>query len=92
MYLNIEIDCAPGPIRPNKYYKLIMEELLKNSNKEIKDWSTKLIDQEPITKKFGEWCWYLEIDSNIYSTVQNIFKEKLIEFHNDNKIRYASWI
>ena len=91
MLLLIEIDCAPGKIRPNHFYNLIIECMSQNSNQNIKEWSQNVKNLEPDLKLIGNWTWNLEIESDIYQEVQTIFKQQLTEFYNQGCIRYASW-
>ena len=87
----IEIDCAPSTLRPDHYYNLIIRELSSSSDDEITEWVSKVNNQEPSNKSFGEWTWQLEIDESIKSAVQSVFKKKIEEFYNTGCIRYGSW-
>ena len=88
--MNIEIDCPPGNPRPGDLFKAIMESLSKHSDQKIKDFSQKNLNSEP-TKNFGCWTWDLEINPEIHSEVQSVFKNRLTEYHQNGIVRYASW-
>ena len=87
----VEIDCAPSTVRPNHYYNLIMNELSSSSDEQITEWVSKVKNQEPYNKRFGEWTWHLEIDESIKSVVQSVFEKNIKEFYNIGCIRYGSW-
>lgn len=91
MVLIIEIDCPPGKVRPGDLFKNIMNDLSQNKNNKIKVFVEKNLNKQPNTKLFGEWKWCLEVESEIYSEIQNFFKQKLTIYYNQNLIRYASW-
>ena len=76
---------------PGDLFKLIMEYILKQENQKIKDFSKNNINKEYFKKFFGEWSWNLEVESEIHTDVQKIFKEKLTEYYKQGIIRYASW-
>jgi hypothetical protein len=87
----IEIDCPPGNLRPGDLFKSIIENLSKHENQKIKDFSKKNLNKEPDTKLFGNWAWNLEIQPEIHSEVQNVFKKLLTEYYNSGVVRYAGW-
>ena len=60
--IKLEIDCAPGAIRPDSHFNniitLVQESDLNNEIKELVD--KKWSDQEAVSKMFGSWGWELE--------------------------------
>ena len=93
--LQIEIDCAPGGVRPQQFFNSIVNKISKDSlDEELTQFSEKLVDHSPVSSKFGCWEWIIEMDDNIskhYSFIQNIFKEELTKLYNSGAIRYARW-
>ena len=90
MALIIEIDGLPLGHRPDYFYNLILNEIMLKNNL-CRQWVLNVKKINPNTKIFGNWTWNLEIEDNIKSEVQNIFKEKLELYYKNNLIRYASW-
>ena len=90
MALIIEIDCPPLSNRPDYFYNLILNEIMLK-NDLCRQWVLNVKKINPNTKLFGNWTWNLDIEDNIKSDVQSIFKEKLELYYNNKFIRYASW-
>ena len=95
MNLQIEIDCAPGGVRPQQFFNNIVTKISeKSSSEELTQFSNKFTDHRPVSSRFGCWEWIIEMDDNTskhFSFIQNIFKEELTKLHNSGAIRYASW-
>lgn len=95
MNLQIEIDCAPGGIRPQQFFNNIVTKISENSkSEELTKFSKNLIDFKPVSSRFGCWEWVIQIDNSIskhFAFIQNIFKEDLTSLYNSGAIRYASW-
>ena len=79
MSRTIDIDCAPGAIRPDAYYRVICEKL-------------GIEYQEPICKFFGNWTWQVpdltEEQEKLYAELVPTYIKGLYENGN---IRYGSW-
>ncbi|GEC90672.1 hypothetical protein [Brevibacillus brevis] len=74
----IEIDCPPGPTRPDYYLKLI----LKDTGIPFKDTNHRV---------FGEWTWcYDEIDDETWMNAFPVICERQKELYEEGFIRYAS--
>ena len=81
--VRIEIDCAPGPIRPDFYLPIVLESAnLTVSGKE-----------QPVSRFFGNWVWVLpmkvEDDFDVKLAGEKIH-DKQEELYNAGRIRYAS--
>tara|TARA_Y100000590_G_C15422878_1_gene902104 strand:- start:339 stop:626 length:288 start_codon:yes stop_codon:yes gene_type:complete len=90
----IEIDCPPGSTRPQVYFDAICNILKTNSNKTIADLGASLTGQQPISRRFGNWEWIINlVDTNIQykELIKQIFQNQLTKYHNEGCIRYASW-
>ena len=77
----IELDCAPGGIRPGDLIAGV-----------IKD--TGLPVSEPVAKVFGNWTWdYSEVEgiADLWLKAQPILKERISALYNSGRIRYGSW-
>lgn len=75
----IEIDCAPGPVRPDAFYVNTIV-------------GTGLPFREPTCKVFGCWTWdYSDLPLEVWERVTPILKERLTAFYLKGAIRFASW-
>ncbi len=75
----IELDCAPGAIRPGDLITGV-----------IKD--TGLESKEPVSMLFGEWTWnYSEVDPDDWKRIQKIVKERITKLYQSGMIRFGSW-
>jgi hypothetical protein len=90
----IEIDCEPGPIRPDNVLKMI-----------IKDTFINFEDFEIQSKLFGNWTWNLDNKLKVIINEKNIsimtthslykkyyddIKNKIILLYDSGMIRYSS--
>ena len=95
MNLNIEIDCAPGALRPDYFFEKIIG-YIHDTNKEdnlIIEFLEN-INKQPTSKLFGCWKWeinFTEKYKELFETIQSSFKTKLTEYYNNSAIRFASW-
>ena len=92
----IEIDCAPGAIRPNTHFSNIVQKLETQykDNEQIVKFAEYLKNLQQISARFGNWEWKVEFnDENIMlkEVIQNHFKNHLTSLYNQGAIRYASW-
>ena len=78
-YLHLEIDCAPGPIRPDVYAQVICSK----HNIEYK---------EPVTKFFGNWVWDLptSFPEELLTATADTVMVYLKELYERNNIRYGA--
>lgn len=73
----IQIDCAPGNIRPGDILKEVIQD-------------TELKYKEPISTFMGEWTWeYNEIDTKLFIKIKDIIFPKLKKAYDEGRIRYA---
>ena len=94
--LDIEIDCAPGALRPDYFFEDICSAL---KNIYLKDKKSGIefienINKNPITKLFGCWKWEINFDKENkehFEIIQEVFKKKLTNYYNKGFIRYGSW-
>ena len=76
---SIEIDCAPGGLRPDDLLPGVLE-------------GTGIELGETISRSFGNWTWeipYSQADQ--YEAVRDTVKSRLEELYNSHRCRYASW-
>jgi len=75
----IEIDCAPGALRPGDLIAGVIE-------------GTGLQLKESSGRFFGNWTWdYRDVDAETWNNVKTVLKERLTKLYNSGTIRYASW-
>jgi hypothetical protein len=75
----IELDCAPGPIRPGD----LIEGVIKG---------TGLPLRKDVSRFFGEWTWdYSDIPEEKWRKVQPILEERIAALYKAGYIRYGSW-
>jgi hypothetical protein len=73
----LEIDCAPGGIRPGEVLERVSE-------------GTKLQPKEPNGMAFGNWIWhYDEMDDESWEEAKKIIFPRLKEAYEQGVIRYA---
>lgn len=75
----IEIDCAPGPVRPGDLYVHVIAGL-------------GLAEREPVSTFFGNWTWdYSDVPANEWAAVRPLLKSRITDLYNRGRIRYGSW-
>ena len=75
----IEIDCAPGALRPGDLIAGVIE-------------GTGLLLKESSGRFFGNWTWdYSDVDPEVWIKANPVLKERLTKLYNSGTIRYASW-
>lgn len=75
----IELDCAPGGIRPGDLIEGVIE-------------GTGLPKKETVGRFFGNWMWdYSEIPHEEWMRIRPILKERVVKLYNSGVIRYGSW-
>ena len=75
----IEIDCAPGALRPGDLIVGVIE-------------GTGLKVKESSGRFFGNWSWdYSDVDAETWNNAKTVLKERLTKLYNSGTIRYASW-
>ena len=76
---SIELDCAPGGIRPGDLIEGVIEGLC-------------LPSKEPVSKFFGNWKWaFPDVSWERWQEIKPILKERIAELHRQGTIRYGSW-
>lgn len=79
MKKTIELDCAPGGIRPGDLIGKVIE-------------GTGLKNKEHISCFFGNWIWdYNEVSDEDWLKIQPILMERITDLYNKGIIRYGSW-
>lgn len=77
----IEIDCAPGGIRPNE----LLPSVLEGTGIEIDPENT-------VGRFFGNWTWEVpEEQHELYEQVRDTISERIKNLYNSGRIRYGSW-
>lgn len=75
----IELDCAPGGLRPGDLINGVIE-------------GTGLESREPVGKLFGNWTWdYSDVPAETWKQVQPVLKQRITALYNAGDIRYGSW-
>lgn len=79
---SIELDCAPGSIRPND----LIAGVLKDSGLNVDDFTTG----KPF---FGHQIWILKDNGKdeIFTNAKVLFKERIEVLYYDGVIRYGTW-
>ena len=94
--ITIEIDCAPGGVRPDTHFYNISSKLpdCYKDNEKIIKFTQKLLNLKHISARWGNWEWKIEFDEenkDILTMVQNHFQIHLTNLHKTGAIRFASW-
>ena len=77
----IDLDCAPGPIRPNQLLPGILE-----------DTGIIIDPEQTVSRLFGNWQWEIpEEQSELYEKVRETIKDRITALYNKGFIRYGSW-
>jgi hypothetical protein len=75
----IELDCAPGGIRPGDLIGGVIK-------------GTGLKRRGPVLTFFGNWTWdYSDVDPNEWARIQPVLEERVTALYNSGTIRYGSW-
>jgi hypothetical protein len=75
----IELDCAPGFIRPGH----LIEGVIKDTGLELKVTTSRC---------FGNWTWdYSDVPAEKWKEIQPILKARIEELYHAGRIRYGSW-
>lgn len=81
---SIELDCAPGEIRPWHLIAAVLDETGLSEE-----------DFETGTPFFGHQTWVLKPGSSekdsLFTEKKPIFKERIASLFNEGLIRYGSW-
>ena len=78
---SIELDCAPGGVRPNSLFPSIVE----GTGLSKKDF-------ELVSKFFGNWKWELiGKKDTIYKKALPSIRRRIKALYNEGSIRYGSW-
>jgi hypothetical protein len=76
---SIELDCAPGGIRPGDLLPVVIRD-------------TGLEAKEPVSRFFGNWQWdYSDTPDEVWREAQPVIKERILGLHKKGYIRYGSW-
>ena len=75
----IELDCAPGMVRPGELIGGVIRGL-------------KLPKREPSSKFFGNWLWdYGDVPKEKWLKVNTTLAERIKALYSSGAIRYGSW-
>lgn len=78
---SIDIDCAPGGIRPGDLLPGVIDGL-----------NLTLDADKPDSMLFGNWTWIIPEDqTEQYMKVKDTVKERITNLYNNGSIRYGSW-
>lgn len=81
MSFTIELDCAPGGLRPGDLIGNVIH-------------GTGLPDSNPVSKCFGNWMWdYSKVEgiSELWPKIQPMLKKRIEDLYVSGRIRYGSW-
>lgn len=77
----IELDCAPGYIRPGDLLSGVLEGT-----------GITLDPKKPQSMFFGNWEWRIPDEQiETYLKVRDTIKERITKLYNNGDIRYGSW-
>jgi len=75
----IELDCAPGGIRPGD----LLPGVLKDTGIPVR---------KPKQMFFGEWVWdYNDIPADVWKAHNATIRERIEQLYYDGLIRFGSW-
>lgn len=76
----IDLDCAPGPVRPNDLFPQVIQD-------------TGLTEEDFTLdhRFFGNWTWRLLRNEELYRRVQPIIEARIRAMYTTGQIRYGSW-
>lgn len=74
----IELDCAPGYVRPGD----LLPEVIKDTGLPMRD---------PVYKCFGNWCWDYSDHADKFQAAKPLLKERIEKLYHSGAIRYGSW-
>ena len=75
----IELDCAPGGIRPGDLILGVLE-------------GTGLEVRETTSRSFGNWVWdYSDVSKDVWDAAQPILEKRITALYKARRIRYGSW-
>lgn len=79
MEQSIELDCAPGSLRPGDLIAGVIK-------------GTGLKEQEPVSTVFGNWTWiYPDVPESQWKVIQKVLKDRIEKLYHSGAIRYGSW-
>lgn len=79
MTQTIELDCAPGSIRPGDLIAGVLKD-------------TGIAVRPDIGRSFGNWTWdYSDLDPVVWQNVRPVIKARITALHERGVIRYGSW-
>ena len=75
----IQIDCAPGPIRPGD----LIGKVIENTGLELKEANSTF---------FGNWTWdYNDVDDATWEKAKPIVGARIKGLYEQGVIRFGSW-
>lgn len=78
---SIELDCAPGSMRPGDLIEGVIEGT-----------GITLDPKKPNGMFFGNWEWVIpEAQNAAYEKAKDIIRERITKLYNAGVIRYGSW-
>jgi hypothetical protein len=79
MMQTIELDCAPGGLRPGDLIDGVLE-------------GTGIEAGDTVSRLFGNWVWAFEMERDEWvEKVQPIVRPRIQALHASGLIRYGSW-
>lgn len=84
MEMTIELDCAPGGVRPNELIGRVIAGTVLEQHTQ---------PDAPNSTFFGNWTWnYTEkVTEEEWKAVQEFTKPRVQRLYNEGFIRYGSW-
>ena len=77
----IDLDCAPGGIRPNDLLPGVLA-----------DTGVVIDPENTVSRFFGNWTWKVPSEYNVlYEKNRELIKNRIIALHEAGRIRYGSW-
>ena len=85
MEKSIEIDCAPGGLRPGDLITGVVKGTVLESMPEAQPTAS-------VSRLFGNWCWtFPAISDEAWIAIQPVLRGRLTKLYQMGQIRYASW-
>ena len=81
----IELDCAPGAIRPGD----LIGAVVKGTALQGTDAAQP---EASVSRVFGNWTWsFPNIDADVWEACRPVLRERITALYEQGVIRYGSW-
>jgi hypothetical protein len=81
----IELDCAPGALRPGDLISAVVQGTPLEGRAEAQP-------EASVSRVFGNWTWsFPNISSEVWEQCRAVTKSRIEALYNQGVIRYGSW-